>query len=253
MKNIFLVIATAIITLTVLVGCASNDNKTELLGDVTEYSYLHLKADFDLFTYFITPNERILITVDSPGGSGKTMSQIKNLIEKSPIPVDTYVPSEAASAGAITFILGEHKYVEPNARILFHGGHYGSYALTEVTLKNALFQLESGRIESVLRSMLLKQGIPADLTLDEIKAIEICQLLAQDSGINGLHQTLSTMYKFLVVSNAEMVQTVSDHLSKVDSKYTYTHVKTVFFADFKEDVVFSGQDLIDMGLAEKYN
>jgi len=253
MKNFLLLLATGIISLVILTSCAANDNVTEILGDVDQSTAEHLKADFDLFNYVVTKDERILLVIDSPGGSGKTMAQIESIVASSKVPVDTLVTSEAASAGAVSFILGEHRYVTPNARILFHGGHFGTYALTEITIENAVVQLEKGRLESIIKDLMTGKAPPADLTLEEIKAIEVAKVIMEGSGLNGLRQTLHTMLSMVKAGNAEMVQTVSDHLKKVDPKYTYTYVKKEIFADFKEDVVFTGQQLIDLGIAELYN
>lgn len=229
-----------------------NDNTSKVNGEVNDFTGIILDRDLYLTNLIVTDNERLLITIDSPGGSGKTMKHIIKSIKASEVPVDTYVPDFAASAGAITFIMGEHRYVDKGAQILFHGAHLGTYALTEPTIQRAADLLESGELERLMFLKSTGQLKTSDVDIETFKAVEVASAFLEGSGLSGLQQVLLSTLEGIKAANKVQVQTVTDQLQKVDTRYTYEVVKKEFFGDFKVDVYFTGQQLIDMGIAEEY-
>lgn len=228
----------------------SNNNETTINGNVTGLTRLYIKKDLAIANFIVTDNERILLTIKTHGGSSESMKSIAKMIKASEVPVDTYVSEYASSAGAIAFILGDKRYVDKDAQIMFHGAHLGTYALTEVTLQRAADLLETGELEQLL--FLRKTSALVDIDMKTYMALEVAVHFEQETGLSGLKQTILSTLQSMKASNKMQVQTVTDQLQKIDSRYTYDVVKEEFFANFEKDVYFSGQQLIDMGIAKEF-
>lgn len=206
-------------------------------------------AKIEIFNLIQLDGERALLTITSPGGLGSEMRLIINALDESGVQIDTYVPVEAASAGATTFLAGKERYVKPDATLLFHGAHFGSYLLTQPNLERCLYQLDNGRLMSLIVSMMDKKPIE-NITIEERKALEIASVLVREVGLSGLRQQLKSLVDNINRANEGQLTVVTEHLSRIDSKYTKDYVKKVFFKDFKEDVIFTGKQLIEMGIAK---
>lgn len=192
------------------------------------------------------PFERVLIVLNTPGGDGDVMEQMLKIMHNSPEPIDTYVFQESASAGADIFISGQHRYVNKDSMIIFHGAYMGSYAMSQPNLENAIFQLHHGRFNNNPLTIIV------DPSVQEVKAMELIQFFVKRMGVNGCEQEMLTILDMLKQANEVQVTAVYDAIHKIHPEYTKEQVITIFFGDFKKDMYFTGQDLINLGLAELY-
>lgn len=252
-------IVTVLIIITLLLGIGlgitvikMNNNLITTNGEVNDFTLINIENKLAIANLIVTKDERVLINVESPGGSGQVMRKLITAIAESKVPVDTYVKDNAASAGALLFILGDHRYVNPNAVITFHGGHFGTYALTEATLKRAIDLLANGELERLMFLKNTGQLRASDVDIDTYKAVEVATAVAESCGLSGLLQTLDSMYTTLKISNELQVSTVYKVMVKSDPSITKEYVKSTIFKDFKLDATFTGQQLIDMGIAEEF-
>lgn len=230
----------------------NNDNKIDTVGAVNTFTLANIKYSLELAHVIITDKERVLLTIDSPGGSVATIRKIIGEINNSQIPIDTYVPDNAASAGAIMFILGEKRYVNKTSVITFHSAHDGSYALTENTLKIAIDLLDQGVLEDLVFKLQSKTLVASDVDIKVHKALEVVSAIIQQCGLVGLNQTLRSRYETLVIANDLQLDTVYKSLVKTNPSITKAEVKEKIFGNFDVDMIFTGQQLIDMGIAEEY-
>ena len=249
-KIMKLFLTLGIITLCILV--TNNDNKIVTTGEINNITLFNVSNKIKLSNLIVTENERILIKIDSPGGSGKVMRQLVTLLESSEVPIDTYIDDNAASAGAILFMLGDNRYINPKATVTFHSAHFGSYALTEPTLKRAVDLIDEGKLENLMFLKQTGQLKASDVDLETYKAVEVASAVVESSGLSGLVQTLDSMYVTLKIANELQLETVYKAMNKLDSTVTRGYVKRTMFADFKLDVTFTGKQLIDMGLAQEF-
>jgi hypothetical protein len=184
------------------------------------------------------PHERILLELSSPGGevfSGKDLQATM----KSSLPIDTYVTSLAASMGADTFMLGERRYVDEDAMVVFHGGHSGDTLTTEPVLERLVKHLENPE--------------STDDNSDIAPAISMIDAkVAQQGSYITLHDVRSTL-DMLKAINHGMVTRIAELLHKTDSTWTKERVQTELFGDFKRDMIFTGKQLVEMGVATNLN
>jgi hypothetical protein len=250
LKILHLLTTVGIIILCILTF--NNDNKIDTVGEVNTFTLANIKYSLELAHVIVTDNERVLLTIDSPGGSGSTMRKIVEEISNSQIPIDTYVPDNAASAGAIMFILGDKRYVNKTSIITFHSAHYGSYALTENTLKIVIDLLDQGILEDLVFKLQSKTLTASDVDIKVYKALEIVSAIIQQCGLVGLNQTIRSMYETLVIANELQLNTVYSSLVKTNPSITKAEVKEKIFGNFNVDMIFTGQQLIDMGIAQEF-
>jgi len=63
---------------------------------------------------------RVQIYIDSFGGDVYALIGMMEIIKNSPIPVDTICTTKAMSCGACLFVMGESRYISPEATLMFH-------------------------------------------------------------------------------------------------------------------------------------
>ncbi len=215
--------------------------------------------------------ERILLTITSPGGeviAGKEL-----IIEmESGLPVDTYVPVSAASMGAETMITGERRYAEPDAVLLFHGAHGGSYLVTQHILGKILAILKSEEFknnirhsmtqakpqktatehsEQVLIKMLEKFKASSDakkLDALELPYYGIAAGLVAEKTYDVAVMEIESRYEMLKAINEASLEKWDKVIAQSNGKLTKDIIREKVYANFTKDMVFTGRELFDMGI-----
>lgn len=227
------------------------------------------------FTRKADPDKRLLLKLMSPGGevfSGKDMqAEVKGSKN-----IDTYVSSIAASMGADTFMLGERRYVDEDALVLFHGAHGGSFAMSQPVLTKLIEVVEMVQIQSqkqvrepstialskTKESTALKMPsttiydkhlntvIKGNVEISDIEPIarKVMEMVQQNGFTVVLHD-LRSIRDMLAGVNETMVSRISAKLVKTDPTYTPDKVRKDLFSNFERDMVFTGRQLVDMGIA----
>lgn len=223
------------------------------------------------------PGERMLIEITSDGGAvfpGREMQQKL----KSGVSLDTYVPLMAASMGADTFMLGERRYVERDALILFHGVHLGKFSLTEGFLTKVIKQLElehRNRVDAVDQivgtlSDSTSEGPATETTagsaiisLEEIldaaravmdprdlgPAIEELRVGVERAGYLTVMHSLRSTRDMLAGINNGAIDKIVEAMKATRPGITAAQVRKEVFKDFEQDVVLTGNQMLEMGLA----
>jgi len=190
-------------------------------------------------------DERILIRLLSPGGEVMSGRDFQRHLTAG-LPVDTYVGVMAASMGADTFMLGERRYVDPDSIILFHGAAQGSIVTTEPVLKRLIEHVEQSAILEPSAQLM-------DDTTDIQPLIMMIDKMVQENGSYAVLHELRSTYDVLCIINRTMSEKIAAKLQKTDPSWTNERVVKELFGDFKRDMVFTGQQLFDMGVATHLN
>ena len=92
----------------------------EQVANLVVGQLLHLEAE--------NPSQRINLYINSPGGEMTGFFAIVDTMQFIQAPVATICVGQAASAAAVLLAAGEpgHRYILPNARVLFHQPHGGA-------------------------------------------------------------------------------------------------------------------------------
>lgn len=200
----------------------------------------------------IGSGERALIKITSPGGSVTAGKGLKRQM-KSGLPVDTYVPVMAASMGADVFMQGERRYVEPDAIILFHGAHQGTYGSSQTILELKLNILESKEFKEALQ-MELRSGGRESVILNTIPiehlayAGQLADAVLKE-GYEVVRMKLKSSLDIISAINTSLLVVFQKAIDSSNGKLTMEKVRHDIFRDFTEDVVLTGQQVYDLGLA----
>lgn len=219
---------------------------TTNIGPVSQFSPDMFNADTyvsRLFNY----SEHVLL-IDSPGGSGsatlligQTIDQMKSNGTK----IVTEVNSLAASAGALLFMQGDTRIIHKTAILLFHGGHYGGYGLTQATLGRAKAFIDSGKLDKYIITGKIE-------SVEDVYALSTINTFVQDpgTGLAGVKHTINSAYNSLKLLNDEMVNQVVVQLNKLGKRtWTTAEVQKELFADFEEDVIITADKALELGIA----
>jgi ATP-dependent protease ClpP protease subunit len=97
------------------------DTKSYFIGELDNNMEVSVLKDIDAAETFIFPNETLTIIIKSPGGLADSYKNIKRAVTSSKIPhINTKITGWAASAAALTFLLGEERTMTEDSTILFH-------------------------------------------------------------------------------------------------------------------------------------
>lgn len=211
--------------------------KTDFNGDSVSQAIKHIQTA----NKKVVEGERILITLDSPGGSVFDGMTLFEEITHSEVPVDVYVPAFAASMGANLLMRADKKYVAPGATVLFHGAHGGSYQVSENVLKDKLDILESDTFKEYLRTGNLNPSVTG------VEAVHYEKLYqsVMDSSYSGVYIEMKSMYTVLKSINDNMVEYIAGRIGK-----SFEETRRVLFNDMKSDMVFTGKQLLEMGIID---
>ena len=196
--------------------------------------------------------ERALIKITSPGGSVFAGKGLQRQME-SGLPVDTYVPVTAVSMGAITFMQGERRYVEPDAIILFHGARLGKSGSTQPILELKLKILESKEFREALQMDLRSGGRGSEIVntipIEHLAYADKLAAAVLKKGYEVVREDLKSDLDSLSAINASLLGVFQKAIDSSNGKLTVEKVKHDIFRDFTEDVVLTGQQVYDLGLA----
>lgn len=209
--------------------------RTDFNGDSVSQAIKHLEAA----NKTVTSGERVLITLDSPGGSVFDGMTLFEEMAHSKVPVDVYVPAFAASMGANLLMRADKRYVAPEATVLFHGAHAGSYQVSEVVLKDKLDILESDTFKEYLRTGTLDPSIKGAVVAEYAKLYQA----VMDSSYSGVYIELKSVHSILKSINDSMVNYIAGRIGK-----SFEETRRVLFNDMKSDMVFTGKQLLEMGI-----
>ena len=192
----------------------------------------------------------VTLHVNSPGGSATAFKNFTLYLRYTDKTFNTYTSRGAASAGALLWTMGKVRAIEPDAVILYHGAHLGTYSLTEVTVCRASTFMSTNRGQELF-SYVMANGIAKSikdkqLAWVDIKKIMTSRDIAKRDGVAGLEQNLDTVCKSLKESNDMQVRVIMEHTG-LDEEY----VRTVLLGNMEKDMRFTGQQLYDMGIAHK--
>jgi ATP-dependent Clp protease protease subunit len=127
----------------------------------------------------IEERKRILVMIDSPGGSVEVMASIISAMKLSKTPVHTCVYCNAYSAAADILACGHKRYALPFTNIMFHAGSCG-YSGTQSQVDNAkkFYDNMGKRITDEVNSRtnfdkkFLKKLKTDDMYMTEVEALE---------------------------------------------------------------------------------
>lgn len=265
-------------------GVEVDGNKIELTTQYDEDSMDRVMEGLKDINETKGPTERALLTITSPGGSvfdgRKMFSKMK-----AGVPVDTYVPTFAASMGADNFMLGKRRYIEPDARIIFHGSFSGgSYFNAESTLKMKAKMIDTDLVREFYKASVEQNGstekpsveIKSDgsillppkeknpyfpegsvvtaalklgFTVDEGRAAyDVLQEALATNYATALH-TIKSDYDNVMTINRTMLSSFKDAIEHSNGKLTEEIIIEKVFNNFKTDVFLTGQQAYDLGLA----
>ena len=261
---------------------------TEFNGQSTKEA----KTIVEKFNHNNDAESRLLIKLMSPGGEVVTGKDLQASIKRGKH-IDTYVSSMAASMGASTFMLGERRYVDEDAIVLFHGAHGGNFIMSQPVLTKLIEILEQlqkqssqesvleptpktessnleiargGKRDSVENSLeaVSKEPVPvvispklAALIKNDISLIDVAPLaqkllaMVEQQGFAVVLHDLRSIRDMLKGTNETMVARISATLMATDASYTPDKVRKDLFANFERDMVFTGRQLVEMGVATK--
>lgn len=193
---------------------------------------------------------RVLLEITSPGG--EVMSGDAVVVELSESDnIDTYIPSFAASMGAETFMSGKRRYMEPTAEVLFHGVHAGG--ITEPMTLEAINFVRSGDYldyKDKEASNETKKAIEAkypELNSGLMtKIIIVIEMTSVDETLNILRNLYDELHKI----NERSLDRWNKFIEDSNGKWTRERVKKEIYADYKKDVVFSGTQMLELGLID---
>lgn len=191
----------------------------------------------------VTEGERILITLTSPGGEVFTGKLFQDAIRTSKVPVDMHVTALAASMGADTLMLGSRRYVAPDALVVFHGAFAGSYADGENMKKELLDLLESKEMAEYVATGVNPEKDPAKLARMNTLYKEILQ-----SGYSAVYIEVKSAYNMVKKVNDLAINRMAGHI-----KWEPEKVRHVLFKDMKEDAIFTGRELLEMGIIDGFD
>lgn len=209
--------------------------KTEFYGLTTDQAAAHIKTA----NKSITSGERILIKLDSPGGSVFDGMALFDEMRHSKVPIDVYVPAFAASMGANLLMHADRRYVSPQAMILFHGAHAGTYQVSEGVLKEQLDILDSADFKKMLETGAVPLGVSG---MQAVQMKKLYETVAQ-SNLTHVYMEMKSTYDMIKAINDTMVDYIAKKIGK-----SFEDVRHTLFNDMKSDAIFTGQQLMDMGL-----
>lgn len=221
-------------------------------------------------------HERILIKITSPGGAVFEGKKLR-IAMKTGVPVDTYIGAFGASMAADTWAQGVRRYVEPDALVMFHGAHGGTYDSSQTILAKKLNILTSPEFLKFMEDS-KNENVPTNLggygphssrysgsTTNELpkstpraidtvgsKDLALYKDLKADVGIKGYDVVLMELRSSLdIISgiNNTMVESMNNIIESSEGKFTVEILKKILFDDFSRDVVLTGKQLFDMGIA----
>lgn len=230
------------------IGSTFSDSFTDLSIGVSPLMVSGAKADTAV-SRFLSYNSHTFL-VNSHGGEAYSMLEMSNLINEmkaNGTKVTTKITTAAASAGAIIFMEGDERIISKRAIILFHGAHFGNYTFTEPNLKRALDFIESGKLD-----LLIAGGNVTNI--DDVYALDTIQAIMNSSGtsISGIKHTIKTLHESLSITNAQMVKLVTKKYNAIhNTTYSEADIRKVLFADFKEDIILTGEQAFEYGIATK--
>lgn len=215
---------------------------------------------------------RILIKLQSPGGEVFSGRLLQSKLKEPGLPIDTYVGGMAASMAADTFMIGDRRYVDEDAMILFHGAHGGSYVLSEEVLGKVLSILKAehdvpapipapqedtaSSVPVIVRGAIQKprpKHIPNPNASPEERDLggvmdAVREMVAEVGYTVAIHD-LTTQYEMLKMIDHTMAERISEKLIKENPKWTVQRVESELFGNFKKDMIFTGKQLKEMGVA----
>lgn len=188
------------------------------------------------------------IEIDSPGGNSSAtllMEQTIDDMKAGGTKVTTKVNSLAASAGAILFMQGDERIMAKTAILLFHGGHYGGYGLTQATLGKAKAFIDAGKLDRYILTGKIE-------SVEDIYALSTINTFVQDpgTGLAGVKHTINSAYNSLKLLNDEIIDQVTVSLNKMGKRvWTNGEVQKELFADFEDDVIITADKALELGIA----
>lgn len=186
-------------------------------------------------------NKAAILSIYSYGGSASDMSSILVAMEKRKNKTVTIVQEIAYSAGALMFMQGDERYIDRFARIGLHGGRLGDATGNEMSVRQQYYTLLSDEFKDTLAT-----GKPADTLTAEEKFLHI--KLLSEVAMNGYPATVETKkarHDLIIAGNELVAKRIAEKIG-----WSIEKTKKVLFDDFRTDVILSGQQLIDMGLAK---
>lgn len=213
-------------------------------------------------------NERILIKITSPGGAvfeGKKLKVAMN----AGLSTDTYISAFGASMAADIWAQGKRRYIEPDALVLFHGAYRGDYSSSQPVLTKKLTILESQEFAQILDTIQKETQTPKEdvnpmlgappepgpnptLASVSIKDKALYEELLREVIATGYDATLMTLKSEVDVTsviNSSMLNSMTTIVEQSNGKLTLESLRKLLFDDFSRDVVLTGQQLFDMGVA----
>ncbi len=221
--------------------------------DTVDSTINKIKSDTDNGTN----NERVLLKLTSPGGEVFSGKKLRTEMTKKGMHVDTYVPAFAASMGADIFMQGERRYVEPDAIVLFHGAHAGTYAVSQPILQIKLDILQSQEFIDALNAPSYMSQDPSNpmqmyrSKLDAKHAAYMSELLqaVNSRGYEVVLMELQSIFDIISTINETMLLGFERAIKQSNGKLTMDILREKVFRNFTQDVVLTGQQLYDLGLA----
>ena len=191
----------------------------------------------------VTEGERILITLTSPGGEVFTGKLFQDAIRTSKVPVDVHVTALAASMGADTLMLGDRRYVAPDSLVIFHGAFAGSYADGENMKKELLDLLESKEMSEYVAT-----GINPEKNPEKLARMYALHKEILASGYSAVYIEVKSTYNMVKKINDIAINRIAAHI-----KWAPEKVRHVLFKDLKEDGVFTGREMLEMGIIDGFD
>lgn len=191
----------------------------------------------------VTEGERILITLTSPGGEVFTGKLFQDAIRTSKVPVDVHVTALAASMGADTLMLGARRYVAPDALIIFHGAFAGSYADGENMKKELLDLLESKEMAEYVDT-----GVNPEKDPEKLARMNALHKEILASGYSAVYIEVKSAYNMVKKINDIGINRIATQI-----KWDPEKVRHILFKDLREDAIFTGREMLEMGIIDGFD
>lgn len=220
--------------------------------------------------------KRVLVDINSPGGEvfgGKIGASVIFNDDR----VDTYVSGVAASMAAQTFMAGNRRFMEKDAVILFHGAHSGSAMSTQVGIEKLLKILESDDFKNLIKDEIQgnkEKDITKEQTSDAMmrlmesiskgtKPMEkvvgdpmdyayvvLLKKAVLDGGYFDVKTELVNALALLKTINVTGAVVFDKIIERSNGRWTRERVIKEIYGNFEKDMVFTGEQMFEMGLID---
>lgn len=237
------------------IGLTATNSKT-----VKSYKEIYFNQKFNdpvtektintLINTIDSSEEVLTITFGTAGGSGYATRSFELYLRNSGKTYNSYVSHSTASAGALLWIMGKHRSIEPDATILFHGAHLGTYSLTQTTTCKASTFLSTEKGQSIIIDAITNGPQTTiqtnNLNFEDIKNLETSLKVIAMEGLAGVEQTMDTICTALTNANNNQVRVIAKYTGLPEY-----YIREFIYKNFEKDVYFTGKQLYNIGIAHR--